>query len=68
MPRVRIHDLRHTFATLALRGGIHPVIVQHQLGHSSVSITLETYSHVLPSVAQAAAAQLDALLAGNQTS
>lgn len=62
IPHVRLHDLRHTFATLALRGGVHPLIVQQQLGHSNIAITLGTYSHVLPSLAQAAAAKLDALL------
>lgn len=62
IPHIRLHDLRHTFATLALRAGVHPLIVQQQLGHSNIAITLGVYSHVLPSLAQAAAAQLDALL------
>lgn len=63
IPHIRLHDLRHTFATLALRANVHPLIVQQQPGHSHIAITLGTYSHVLPSLAQAAAAQLDALLA-----
>ena len=45
---VRFHDLRHTCATLLLSKGVHPKLVQELLGHSNVSITLDTYSHVLP--------------------
>jgi integrase len=44
----RFHDLRHTCATLLLTKGVHPKIVSEMLGHSSVSITLDTYSHVIP--------------------
>ena len=46
----RFHDLRHTCATLLLTKGVHPKIVQELLGHSSISITLDTYSHVLPNM------------------
>ncbi|WP_307822994.1 site-specific integrase [Nocardioides salarius] len=46
LPRIRLHDLRHTYATLALEAGIHPRVVQEQLGHSNVSVTLGIYSHV----------------------
>ena len=53
---IRLHDLRHTHATLMLRQGVHPKVVSERLGHSSVAITLDTYSHVLPGI-QAAAAQ-----------
>jgi integrase len=54
-PRIRLHDLRHTHATLALRAGIHPRVVQERLGHANVGITLDTYSHVsLPMQADAA--------------
>jgi integrase len=42
------HDLRHTYATLALEAGIHPKVVSERLGHSSFSITLDTYSHAIP--------------------
>lgn len=45
LPRIRLHDLRHTHATLALRAGVHPRVVQERLGHANVSITLDTYSH-----------------------
>ena len=63
LPRVRFHDLRHTAATLMLTAGVHPKIVSERLGHASVSITLDTYSHVLPSLQQEAAERMDAILA-----
>jgi len=63
LPRIRFHDLRHTAATLALGEGVHPKIVQEMLGHSQISITLDTYSHVLPSMQKEAAAKMDALFA-----
>lgn len=53
-PRIRFHDLRHTHATLLLKRGIHAKIVQERLGHSSITITLDTYSHVLPGLQEAA--------------
>ena len=56
LPPVRFHDLRHAHATLMLQHGIHPKIVSERLGHASIGITLDTYSHVLPSM-QAEAAQ-----------
>lgn len=48
LPRIRFHDLRHTHATILLRLGEHPKVVAERLGHSSVTVTLDTYSHVLP--------------------
>ncbi|WP_422444285.1 tyrosine-type recombinase/integrase [Thermoanaerobacterium sp. DL9XJH110] len=59
---VRFHDLRHTHATLLLQQGVHPKVVQERLGHSSVSITLDTYSHVLPTLQKEAANKIDDLL------
>ncbi|MGV8167500.1 MAG: site-specific integrase [Alkaliphilus sp.] len=47
IPHIRLHDLRHTHASLLLQKGIHPKIVQERLGHSKISITLDTYSHLL---------------------
>ena len=47
-PRIRFHDLRHTCATLLLGKGVHPGLAQELLGHATISITLNTYSHVLP--------------------
>jgi integrase len=46
LPAIRLHDLRHTWATLALAAGLHPKIVQERLGHANVSVTLDIYSHV----------------------
>lgn len=45
---VRLHDLRHTHATLMLKAGVHPKILSERLGHANIGITLDTYSHVLP--------------------
>jgi len=50
LPRIRIHDLRHTAATHLLRRGVHPKVVQELLGHSTISLTLDTYSHVAPAL------------------
>ncbi|GIP58681.1 site-specific integrase [Paenibacillus woosongensis] len=52
-PRIRFQDLRHTHATLLLKAGIHPKIVQERLGHSSITVTIDTYSHVLPNLQEA---------------
>ena len=54
IPKIRFHDLRHTHATLLLKRGVHAKIVQERLGHSSITITLDTYSHVLPGLQEAA--------------
>lgn len=62
LPQIRFHDLRHTSATLALAAGVHPKVVAERLGHTKVNFTLNTYSHVLPSMQRAAADQLDSLL------
>jgi integrase len=59
---VRFHDLRHTSATLLLSQGVHPKIVQERLGHSQISLTLDTYSHMLPTMQLEAAGKLDRLL------
>jgi integrase len=60
LPHMWFHDLRHTHATLLLRAGVHPKIVSERLGHSTVSLTLDTYSHVLPSLQDEVARKLDA--------
>ena len=59
MSGMRLHDLRHTHATLMLKQGVHPKVVSERLGHSSVAITLDTYSHVLPGIQAAAARHFD---------
>jgi len=63
---IRFHDARHTHASLMLKQGIHPKIVQERLGHSSISMTLDTYSHVVPGLQQAAAESFDKLLNGKR--
>jgi len=50
VPHIRFHDLRHAHATMMLQEGVHPKIVSERLGHASIGITLDTYSHVLPSM------------------
>jgi integrase len=62
VPRIVVHDLRHTHATLALELGIHPKIVSERLGHASVMITLDTYSHAMPSLQRQAADAFAGLL------
>lgn len=63
LPRIRFHDLRHTAATLMLGRGVHPKIASEMLGHSTIAITLDLYSHVTPTMQRAAADELDAVLA-----
>ncbi len=63
VPVIRLHDLRHTMATAALQAGIHPKVVQERLGHSSIAITLDTYSHVAPTLQREAADKLGQLFA-----
>jgi integrase len=62
LKNIRLHDARHTHASLMLKQGIHPKIVQERLGHSSIQITLDTYSHVAPGLQQAAAEKFDSLV------
>ncbi len=56
---IRLHDARHSHASLMLRQGVHPKIVQERLGHSTISVTLDTYSHVTPGMQEAAAKRFD---------
>ena len=58
------YGLRHTHATLTLRTGIHPKVVSKPLGHATVSITLDTYSHCLPALSEEAACRVAALVVG----
>jgi integrase len=59
LPKVRFHDLRHTHASHMLAGNVHPKIVQERLGHASVAITLDIYSHAIPTLQQSAALTVD---------
>jgi integrase len=64
LPRIRFHDLRHSHATHLLSAGVHPKIAQERLGHSSIGITLDLYSHVLPGMQEDAASKVDAAIRG----
>ena len=60
MPRLRFHDLRHSHATQLLTDGVHPKIAQERLGHSTITTTMDLYSHVTDTMQSDAAARLDA--------
>jgi integrase len=66
LSKVRLHDLRHTSASLMLAAGVHPKIVSERLGHSSTSITLDLYSHVIPGLQEEAAAKLGEKILGDR--
>jgi integrase len=66
LPRIRFHDLRHTHATQLLLAGVHPRIAQERLGHSTVALTLDLYSHVTTSMQEDAAAKINAAFAGSK--
>jgi len=61
LPHIGVHSLRHTWATLALRAGVHPRVVQQRLGHSTIAVTLGVYSHVTDGMDLGAAQQVAAL-------
>ena len=62
MSGFRFHDLRHAHASLLLRQGVHPKIVSERLGHSTVGVTLDVYSHVTPNLQAEAAKDFDRVL------
>ncbi|MEO6124822.1 MAG: tyrosine-type recombinase/integrase [Ilumatobacteraceae bacterium] len=64
LPRITLHGLRHTWATLALRVGVHPNVVQERFGRSTLGITLGTYSHVSMGVQRDAAEKVAGLIFG----
>ncbi|RNB79034.1 site-specific integrase [Brevibacillus panacihumi] len=64
---INFHSIRHTHASLMLKQGVHPKVVSERLGHSNISITLDTYSHVIPGLQQAAIDHFDDVLFGSQT-
>jgi integrase len=64
LPDIRFHDLRHSSATMLLGMGVHPKIVQEILGHSQISMTMDTYSHVLPTMQREAMSKMNAALQG----
>jgi len=67
VPKIRFHDLRHSAASLLLSMGTHPKIVQELLGHSNISMTLDTYSHTIPSLQADAMSRLNTLLTQQET-
>jgi integrase len=67
LPRIRLYDLRHSAATIALAAGVSPKVVSEQLGHTSTAFTLDTYAHVLPHMQDEAAARVEAMLFGATT-
>ena len=62
LPEMRFHDLRHTCATILLSKGVHAKFVQELLGHSTIAITMDTYSHVLPGMSDGLATAMDEAL------
>ena len=64
LPKIRLYDLRHTTATLLLSAGENPKVVSERLGHASIVLTLDTYSHVLPSMQKAATNKMEKLMSG----
>lgn len=67
LPSMPLHGLRHTHATLLLQASVHPRVVMERLGHSSIRVTLDTYSHVVGGLQEAAARRLDEFLLANST-
>ena len=67
IPRVRFHDLRHSHATQLLLAGVHPKVAQERLGHSTISVALDLYSHVSATMQEDAAAKIDAAFRSAKT-
>jgi integrase len=66
LAHIRFHDLRHTAASLRLAQGVHPRVVMEILGHSKISVTMDTYSHVIPALNKEAANRIEELLNGTE--
>lgn len=62
VPTIRLHDLRHTNATLAFAAGVHPKVISERLGHATVAMTLDIYSHAVPALSEEAANMIAALI------
>lgn len=65
LPRIRLHDLRHSYATISLKAGVHPKVVSERLGHATVAFTLDRYSHAVPGMQEDAAERVAALILGS---
>lgn len=66
VPTITLHEVRHTHATLLLQVGVHPRVVQERLGHATIDITMNTYSHVLPTMQEDAVQRLSVLMQGEK--
>jgi integrase len=64
LPKIRFHDLRHTHATLGLAAHIHPKVMSERLVHSSITVTLDLYSHAIPALGADAADKIAAVVNG----
>jgi integrase len=65
LPKIRLHDLRHGWATMALSTGVHAKVVQERLGHANIGITLDTYSHIVAGLHSDAAEKVAGLVFGS---
>jgi integrase len=65
LPRIRLHDVRHSYATAALAAGVPPKVISQRLGHATIAITMDTYSHVIPSLDEQAAETVARLILGD---
>jgi len=68
LPRIRLHDVRHSYASAALKAGIPPKVISERLGHSTAAFTMQTYTHVIPGMDEAAANAVAALILGSSAS
>ena len=66
IPRIRLDDLRHTYATIRLQQNVHPKVVSERLGHSSVAFTMTVYQHVMPGLQAQAASTFEAAVFGDR--
>jgi integrase len=62
LPSIRLYDLRHSHVTLLMAAGEHPKVVQERLGHSTITLTLDTYTHLVPGMQELASSRLESLL------
>jgi hypothetical protein len=65
LPRIRLHDVRHGYATAALAAGVPPKVISQRLGHATIAITMDTYSHAIPGLDEQAAETVARLILGD---
>jgi integrase len=66
LPKIRLHDVRYSYATAALAAGVPAKVVSKRLGHANIAITMDTYSHVLPGMDESAASTVASLILGGE--